>query len=44
VDLARRLSYLLGRKLAWEGRRERVLGDGHANRLLSRPQRHPYHL
>ncbi len=38
------LSYLLGRKLAWDGKRERVLGDDQANRLLTRPQRHPYHL
>jgi predicted dehydrogenase len=38
------LSYLLGRKLNWDGKNECVLGDDHANRMLSRPQRHPYHL
>ena len=36
------LSYLLGRKLVWDGVRQRVLGDEQANRLLSRPQRYPY--
>ena len=38
------LSYILGRKLVWDGAKERVLGDEQANRLLGRPQRHPYHL
>jgi predicted dehydrogenase len=38
------LSYILGRKLVWDGEKERVVGDAQANRLLSRPQRHPYHL
>ncbi len=38
------LSYVLGRKLTWDGQNERVLGDDHANRMLNRPQRHPYHL
>lgn len=36
------LSYVLGRKLRWDGEHERVIGDEHANRLLSRPQRYPY--
>ena len=36
------LSYRLGRKLQWDGRNERVIGDEQANRLLSRPQRYPY--
>ena len=36
------LSYILGRKLVWDGERERVIGDEQANRLLSRPQRYPY--
>jgi len=36
------LSYLLGRKLAWDGVREQVLGDPAAQRLLSHPQRYPY--
>ena len=36
------LSYILGRKLVWDGRREEVVGDPQANRLLGRPQRYPY--
>ncbi|MBI4605596.1 MAG: Gfo/Idh/MocA family oxidoreductase [Planctomycetes bacterium] len=38
------LAYLLGRKLVWDGVKQEVLGDPQANRLLGRPQRHPYHL
>jgi predicted dehydrogenase len=38
------LSYLLGRKLVWDGVTEQILGDAYANRLLRRPQRHPYHI
>jgi predicted dehydrogenase len=38
------LSYLLGRKLVWDGVKQQVIGDEHANRMLGRPQRHPYHL
>ena len=38
------LSYLLGRPLNWDGAQERIIGDELANRLLGRPQRHPYHL
>ena len=38
------LSYLLGRPLNWDGVQERIIGDELANRLLGRPQRHPYHL
>ena len=38
------LSYLLGRKLRWDGQRECVVDDEQANRMLGRPQRHPYHL
>jgi predicted dehydrogenase len=36
------LSYILGRKLEWDGKKERVIGDEQANRLLARPQRYPY--
>lgn len=36
------LSYILGRKLVWDGVNEKVVGDEQANRLLARPQRHPY--
>jgi len=38
------LSYILGRKLEWDGANKRVIGDEAANRMLGRPQRHPYHL
>lgn len=38
------LSYLLGRKLEWDGKNRRIVGDEIANRMLGRPQRHPYHL
>ena len=38
------LSYVLDRKLVWDGQREQVVNDEQANRMLSRPQRHPYHL
>jgi predicted dehydrogenase len=36
------LSYLLGRKLTWDGAKEQFVGDDEANRLLTRPQRQPY--
>ncbi|NQT51209.1 hypothetical protein HQ576_04130, partial [bacterium] len=38
------LSYLLGRSLRWDGAKEQVIGDEQANRMLGKPQRHPYHL
>jgi predicted dehydrogenase len=38
------LSYILGRKLTWDGTKQEFVGDEQANRLLSRPQRYPYHL
>ncbi len=38
------LSYVLGRKLRFDGDKEQILDDEHANRLLARPQRYPYHL
>ena len=38
------LSYILGRKLEWDGAKRQVIGDEAANRMLGRPQRHPYHL
>ena len=38
------LAYMLGRKLQWDGVRQQIVGDEHANRLLGKPQRHPYHL
>ena len=38
------LSWLLGRTLRWDGEKQEVIGDAHANRLLSQPHRHPYHV
>jgi len=38
------LSYVLGRKLHWDGQNQRFIDDEKANRLLGRPQRYPYHL
>ncbi len=38
------LSYLLGRPLDWDGAKEQIIDDPLANRMLGRPQRHPYHL
>jgi predicted dehydrogenase len=36
------LSYVLGRRLAWDGVKQEVVGDEQANRLLGKPQRYPY--
>jgi hypothetical protein len=38
------LAYLLGRPLQWDQSTREILGDEEARRLMSRPQRHPYHL
>ena len=38
------LSYILGRKLTWDGRREQFLGDEDAQRMLSRPQHAAYQI
>lgn len=38
------LSYLLGRKIEWDQARQEIVGDEQAARLMSRPQRYPYHL
>ena len=38
------LSYILGRKLHWDQERMEIVGDEQARRMMSRPQRHPYHL
>jgi predicted dehydrogenase len=38
------LSLLLGRKLHWDAARQEITGDEQARRLMSRPQRYPYHL
>ena len=36
------LSYMLGRKLHWDGAKERFIDDEQANKMLGRPQREPY--
>ncbi len=38
------LSLILGRKLQWDQQKQEIVGDDEANRMVSRPQRHPYHL
>ncbi|MBN2316165.1 MAG: Gfo/Idh/MocA family oxidoreductase [Sedimentisphaerales bacterium] len=38
------LSYILGRKLQWDQAKQTIVGDPQAQRMMSRPQRHPYHL
>ncbi len=38
------LSLILGRKLQWDQDKQEIVGDEEARRLMSRPQRHPYHL
>jgi predicted dehydrogenase len=38
------LSFLLGRKLEWDQAKQEIVNDEQARRLMSRPQRHPYHL
>ena len=38
------LSYVLGRKLVFDGEKQEVTGDEQANRMLGKPQRYPYHL
>jgi predicted dehydrogenase len=38
------LSLLLGRKLHWDQKKQEIVGDEEARRMMGRPQRHPYHL
>ncbi len=38
------LAWTLGRKLTWDPAKQEVVGDEQARRLMSRPQRFPYHL
>lgn len=38
------LSLVLGRKLHWDPIKQEIIGDAAAHRLMSRPQRYPYHL
>jgi hypothetical protein len=38
------LSFILGRKLQWDQASQEIVGDDEARRMMSRPQRYPYHL
>jgi predicted dehydrogenase len=38
------LSFILGRPLRWDQAKQEIIGDAEARRMMSRPQRHPYHL
>ena len=38
------LSYILGRKLEWDQAKQEIVNDDEARRMMSSPQRHPYHL
>ncbi len=38
------LSFILGRQLEWDQERQEIVGDAQAQRMMRRPQRHPYHL
>lgn len=38
------LSFILGRKLNWDSVKKEIVGDEQARRLMSRPQRFPYHI
>jgi predicted dehydrogenase len=38
------LSFILGRKLEWDQAKQEIVGDAQAQRMMGRPQRHPYHL
>jgi len=38
------VAYILGRKLNWDPVKQEIFGDDEAQRMMSRPQRHPYHL
>jgi len=38
------IAYILGRKIQWDPARQEIVGDDLARRMMSRPQRFPYHL
>ena len=38
------ISMLVGRKLKWNAKKEQIMGDAEANRLLRRPYRAPWHI
>ncbi len=38
------ISFILGRPIHWDQARQEIVGDEQARRMMSRPQRAPYHL
>ena len=38
------IAYVLGRKIQWDPVKQEIVGDDLARRMMSRPQRFPYHL
>jgi predicted dehydrogenase len=44
LGLLANISYRVGRRIQWDDQRERIVGDGTANRMLSRRFRKPYTL
>ena len=38
------IAYVLGRKVRWDPARQEIVGNEQAQRMMTRPQRHPYHL
>ncbi|MBI4580704.1 MAG: Gfo/Idh/MocA family oxidoreductase [Planctomycetes bacterium] len=38
------LAFMLGRTIEWDQAKQEIINDEQAQRLMSRPQRHPYHL
>lgn len=38
------IAYILRRKIHWDPVKREIVGDDEAQRMMSRPQRHPYHL
>ena len=38
------VAYVLGRKIHWDPAKQEIAGDEQAQRMMSRAQRHPYHL
>ncbi|MHC4326057.1 MAG: hypothetical protein ACYSUX_17445 [Planctomycetota bacterium] len=38
------MAILRGRKIRWDPKRERIIGDQEANRMLGRAMRSPWHI
>jgi len=38
------IAYVLGRKIQWDPVKQEIVGDDSARRMMTRPQRFPYHL